>query len=251
MKDFLINHNLNNFFGAALLCILISLNTGAQTNHSMIQDSSLTPRLSAEQFDQYLKEFGKNKILPPGYEQQALIALSHFPELKDTHITFRLHSSHATLKTRLETSTFFSNKSKRLYTITISTKTKDVLEPVTFSHMSFDAQIGILGHEISHVLDFSKKNFWQASITGVNHLSASYVDSLEYNTDKIAIEHGLGPQLKAWSSFIRTTMNVKYWRGADYVKHPENQHERYMNPDTIDRWIETLEHTPKTAEEKK
>ena len=230
---------------------LLSLNSQSQSSGSFPNDSSFTPHLSPEQYDQYLKEFGKNKTLPPGYEQQALIALSHFPELKDTYITFRLHSSHATLKTRIVSSSLLNNKSKRLYKITISTHTEDVLEPVTFSHMNFDAQIGILGHEISHVLDFSKKSFWQCTGAGINHLSASYVDSLEYNTDKIAIEHGLGKQLQAWSKFIRSTMHVKYWRGADYVNHPENQHERYMNPDTIDKWMETLEHTNKSTEQKK
>lgn len=35
-------------------------------------------------------EFGTNKILPKGYEVQALLALSHYPELKDIKIKFKL-----------------------------------------------------------------------------------------------------------------------------------------------------------------
>ena len=41
-----------------------------------------------QRYDQLLLEFGNNKELPPGYELQALLALSHYPELKDIKIRF-------------------------------------------------------------------------------------------------------------------------------------------------------------------
>ena len=35
-------------------------------------------------FDELMAEFGNKKSLAPGFELQCLLALSHFPELKDT-----------------------------------------------------------------------------------------------------------------------------------------------------------------------
>mgnify|MGYP000191609311 CR=1 FL=1 len=39
-------------------------------------------------FDSLYEEFGQLKVLPEGYELQALIALSMYPELKDVKITY-------------------------------------------------------------------------------------------------------------------------------------------------------------------
>ena len=38
--------------------------------------------------DDMLEEFGENKILTPGYELEALLALSRYPELKSVRIHF-------------------------------------------------------------------------------------------------------------------------------------------------------------------
>jgi len=205
----------------------------SQSGTVSIENFPNSERLSPSRFDSLLQEYGRNKSLPAGYEQQAILALSHFPELKNTSIVFRFHKSHATLKTRIQTSSLLNDKKKRFFVITISSRTVDKLEPVRFSNMNFDAQVGILGHEISHVLDFSEKNLWQCTITGMKHTSPAYVDSLEFHTDMITIQHGLGKELYAWSSFIRKTMHVQNWRGADYVNDTHNTVERYMNPDTI------------------
>jgi hypothetical protein len=94
------------------------------------------------------------------------------------------------------------------------------------------------------VADFSKKTTWQSFKTGAGHVSKSYLDSLEYHTDKICIEHGLGNELKAWSSYIRRTMHTTYWRGADFVNKGDTHYERYMNPSTIDRYMEAEKNLP-------
>ena len=106
-----------------------------------------------------------------------------------------------------------------------------------FNHLTVEARVGVIGHELSHVVDFSGKNTWQCFKAGVGHLSAHYLDRFEYNTDMICIKHGLGKDLEAWSSYIRNTMHTTFWRGADYADKPDNRHERYMNPSTIEKNI--------------
>ena len=219
-----------------IMAVFLSSQSLWSQNLSVNSDSaSRGQHMANDVYEALMKTFGKNKILPQGYEEQVILALSHFPELKDSHIQFRLHPSHATLRTRIDAFSLLKKRDHRYYVITISSRSIEKLKPIMFSQMNFSAQVGILGHEISHVFDFSKKNFLQCVVTGARHLRPEFVDSLEFHTDLICIRHGLGKELEAWSRFVRTNIKVKNWRGSDYVNQPGQQQERYMNPDTIEK----------------
>jgi hypothetical protein len=99
--------------------------------------------------------------------------------------------------------------------------------------MDFNAQVGVLGHELSHVYDFSHQSLWSLLGSGIGHLSTSYIDRFEYRTDSICIAHGLGYQLLAWSRFIRLTLHTENYDGSDNIDMPVMNRERYMNPSTI------------------
>ncbi|MEO6232522.1 MAG: hypothetical protein ABJB11_22210 [Ferruginibacter sp.] len=178
-----------------------------------------------------------NKKLPSGYEKEALAALAYFPELKNVSVKFKVKKSFATLKTRPTLLSMFMPKGHRRYVITISNHTIAKLNPVILKNLPEAARIGIIGHELSHVVDFSRKSTWQSFKVAFGHLSKTYMDSLEYNTDKICIQHGLGKNLEAWSSYIRNTMHTTYWRGADFVDKGDTHYERYMNPATIEKYL--------------
>ena len=208
-----------------------------QVDSSHVLNNAL---IASTELEKLRSEFGQHKEFPPQYEGQILAALSHFPELKSTPVKFRLHSSHASLKTRINFWSFFNQKENRRYTITISTKSVSRMEPLLLANLPRNAQVGVLGHELSHVSDFSKKTMFQCIGVGFGHMSQRYIDSLEFNTDKICIKHGLGNELEAWSSFIRKTMKVENWRGSDFVNKPESKIERYMNPDTIRKEMDAL-----------
>jgi len=184
-----------------------------------------------------------NKRLPPGFETQAIEALSHFPELKETSIKFRVKASRMTAKTRPTFISSFLPRGHRAYLITISNQTIPVLSPILLGSLPYDAQVGLLGHELSHVADFSNKTTLRSFRDLVGHLSAHWLDRLEFHTDWIAIQHGLGKNLMAWSAYIRNTFHVKYWRGSGYVMEKNNSIERYMNPDTIEKYMEKIQIT--------
>lgn len=182
-------------------------------------------------------EFGKNKELPAGYEEQVLVALSHFPELKNTKIKWVIKEAYTPLSTRPELTSAFKRKDKRVYVITISNKTIDTLKHLLYSSLSFDEQVGIMGHELSHVLDFKSKNFFQSAGDLISHLNPKFLDRMEYNTDMICIQHGLGKQLMAYSNHVRNAMHVDNWRGVDYVFENTESPERYMNPSSIENYM--------------
>jgi len=182
--------------------------------------------------------YAQHKMLPRGYEKETLEALSHFPELQNVPIRFAIRKSFSTLKTRPSFWSALMPKRHRTYTIIISNKTIEQLMPLMFNHLSYEARVGVIGHELSHVVFLSKKTTAQCLGVLVGHLSARYLDRFEYNTDMICIQHGLGKDLEAWSSYIRNTMHTSFWRGAGYVNKKNPGHERYMNPSTIEKNID-------------
>jgi hypothetical protein len=190
-----------------------------------------------------LKEFRTKKEIPQQYEKPILIALSHFPELKDVHIVFKIKKAYSALTTKPDFAGVFQRKDHRTYIITISNQTIDTLKPLLFQNLTFEQQVGVIGHELSHVVDFNSKNFPQTIGVGIGHISKRYLDKMEFNTDRICIQHGLGKYLLAYSKHVREAMHVHNWRGSDYVNkgNGNGKYERYMNPDTIEKTIQEMQ----------
>lgn len=185
--------------------------------------------------------FAHNKEIPAAFEKPILKALSYFPELRDVHIVFRIQQAYTPLSTKPAFASMFKRKNHRTYIITISNKTIDTLNRLLYQNLDFEEQVGIMGHELSHVVDFNHKNFLQSVGSAIGHLSKKYIDKMEYHTDLICIQHGLGKYLEAYSIHVREAMHVHYWRGVDHVNEPNDSHERYMNPDTIEKYKESVD----------
>lgn len=199
--------------------------------------------LSDDYFAALKKEFGNKKKYPAQFERQILIALSHYPELINTPVYFRTRQRHSIAVTRATWAGVFQSVKKRHYVVTISTKTEPMLMPILFTNLSFNAQIGVIGHELGHIVQYASKTTGQLARYVVSNVSAKYIDRFEYRADSICIAHGLGYQLLEWSSFVRKTMNCENWCGPDYIHRP-GKRERYMNPSTILKRITEDQHNP-------
>ncbi len=147
--------------------------------------------------------FGKNKILPEGYELQALLALSHYPELRDVQIEFVLTETLIPLASRPKVFTKLSKAEKHKYEVIISTKSAAAMEDILLKSLPFNAQVGVLGHELGHTVYYLDRGFWDVLKIGINYLFPRYRAKFEKDTDRRTIKHGLGKQLYDWAEFIR------------------------------------------------
>lgn len=184
-----------------------------------------------------LLEFSNKKIIPEEYKLPILTALSHFPELKNLSVKIRIKQAYTPLSTKPAFWSMFKRKAKRTYIVTISNKTIDTLSHLLYKNLNLEERTGIIGHELSHVADFDSKNFLQSLRNAIGHISKCYLDRMEFKTDSICINHGLGKHLEAYSLHVRESMHVHYWRGVDHVFEKDDYIERYMNPLTIERYM--------------
>jgi hypothetical protein len=181
------------------------------------------------------RDYSTHKQLPVGFETQALLALSFFPELKNTQIDFIVEETMTPLASRPTLWSVFKRAKNRHYMITISNKSKGIMDSILLGNLNYNAQVGVLAHELSHVADYHTMNFWQFVRLAFGLLSTSYMNKFEYNTDQICIDHGAGYQLLAWSKntnqFITPEIIEKYF-GKEFLTT-----ERYMFPKTIEQKI--------------
>lgn len=178
-----------------------------------------------KRYDSLLKEFGQNKELPPGFKLQALIALSHYPQLKNTQIRFSIKKAKIAHTSRPEMGSIFKTKHKRKYVITISNRIKPALENTRLENLSYNAQIGVLGHELAHIVDYSSRNFFQLIGFGLHYIKKKDIIKIENQTDLTTIEHGLGYQLLQWSEEVHD-LHIADGRG-----------ELYLSPEAIEEGI--------------
>lgn len=183
------------------------------------------------------KEFGLHKTIPKLYESQILLALSHYPELKEVEIDFRLKETVTPLASRPSVGGLFISASKRKYIVTISTKTIEYLTPILLEKLSFNAQVGVLGHEIAHIAQYITMGFGKViHLISIEVFSKNQVDVFERNTDIRCINHGLGYQLLSWSTEVRQVLKMTNWPGAQKIK-PIVERKRYLNEDEIKAFI--------------
>ncbi|MEA1786748.1 hypothetical protein U1E44_11640 [Arenibacter sp. GZD96] len=199
--------------------------------HSKVKDSG-----------QY-EAFGVHKKIPNQIKTQVLTALSYYPELQDTRIIFRLRKKNTPLSSRPQVISAFKGMGNRTYIITISTKTNKKLRPILLANLPYNAQIGVLGHELAHVVTYETMRSSQLVQLPLKMLNKKFTDSFEFRTDLVCIEHGLGHQLYDWSSYVREALQITEWRGASLstsLDQNESERQRYMNPDTILSYMNSI-----------
>ena len=160
------------------------------------------------QFDSLYLNYGQNKILPKGFELATLVALAHYPELKNTHIRFVLKETFIPLVSRPKIISVFKKKNNWEYRVIISNHSNEDMETILLKNLSFNAQIGIIGHEIAHTVYYLDKNMGDMIGIAFNYIYKDYRANFEKDTDKRAINHGLGWQLYDYSIYSRSLPNM-------------------------------------------
>lgn len=145
--------------------------------------------------------YGNNKTIPADHETAILATLSFFPELESTRIEFRETKIRTTMNARPTLmSMIFRKKENRKYVIRINNTQKQG-KPL-FSEAHFNAQVGILGHEFSHIADYINQNFFGMSRRAISYLFPKSKAKYEGEIDAYTIEKGIGWQLYDWKHFV-------------------------------------------------
>ncbi len=163
---------------------------------------------------------GDNKGLPPGYELAAAIAYSAYPELKDVKIDMILTDKGAPMESNFDLWTMFvPGKKNRQYKILLR-EGEASFDPIFMKNLPLDAQVGILAHELGHVVYYHERNLLKIGKWGLKYLNdPEFRATHERTTDLMPVYHGLGSQIWQYAYFVRYDPSCVeiYARGKQFM----------------------------------
>jgi hypothetical protein len=172
------------------------------------------------------KKFGHKKEIPEQFEEVVLQALSHFPELKEVAISFRSSSGHPLpYGTDPVFSGIFRSGHKRKYVVTLLDEADLPERPALFKNLPHEAQRGVIGHELGHVIQQMRKSGLSILKKRLKHGGIASRREMEREADLIAIQHGLGFDLYVHATFIRKI--------PGYVQHRKEIETDFLKPQQI------------------
>ncbi|MAG86276.1 MAG: hypothetical protein CMP12_10440 [Zunongwangia sp.] len=187
-----------------------------------------------------------NKQVPDEIWREAYIALSHYPELKDTPITFKFKKNikKSFMQAQPSFSGIFKNRKKRAYFIFINEEIKIEDEVFTVTSAPSEVIIGWIGHELGHVMDYRNRSGINLFWFGVRYLTShNYIREAERAADTYAVNHGLGDYIIATKDFILNQSNLS-----------ENYKNRikklYLSQEEIVELVDDLEELREESREK-
>ncbi len=157
-------------------------------------------KASTMSYDEMKQEFGLNKTFLRETELPAIIALSFYPELKHTQIKFEFKKIATTMAARPELISIVKNQ--RSYVIYVNS---DVCATgaVSYTELNLKQQIGIIAHELAHIVDFERRNNFSVLSCGIMYKCLNtYHKNLERATDELVINKGLGNELYAFTYYV-------------------------------------------------
>ena len=178
--------------------------------------------------DTLFKKFGSNKFFIPKFRLQCLIALSYYPSLSDVHIDFTFSNISTTMECRPTPYSVIHNSLKKEYIIYINNDKN--FEGVLLDNVPFNAQIGVIGHELAHIIDYENQNTIGIINRGLEYLSVETKKEYEHYIDSLTIRNGLGWQLYDWADFILN-------KSAASEEYKDFKRTTYMIPEQIKSYI--------------
>lgn len=150
-------------------------------------------------FNKAKKNFDNISGISLNHEEAFYLALYYYPELKNTKIIIEEKSIGTTLQTQPMFGSIFKNSAKRSYKISLNNN-KD-FEGVFFDDIPFNAQIGLVAHELAHILDYKHKSTFELIGTGMKFLSKKGRAKYERSIDRLTVFKGFGWQLRDWADY--------------------------------------------------
>lgn len=180
---------------------------------------------------------GQNKQIPAVIENNILKALSFYPELKNTAISFIFKASIKTsvMQAQPVFATLLGKRKNRRYRINISKQFRLIHSQMPIEQIPDDVMIGWIGHELGHILDYEgRSNTGMIRFGYRYYFHSSYVKQAEMVADSLAVERGMGNYIVATKRFI-----------LDHAELPQAYKDKirklYLSPDVIVEQVKKLE----------
>jgi hypothetical protein len=202
--------------------VVLIQNVNPKQKPPSIETHSFPDTLANRSFDlDSLKAIiGNNKGLPEGFEIAAAIAYSAFPQLKDVNIDMILTQGGAPMESTVEINTLFGSRSNRQYLILLNDAQNSFFEPILLRSLPFDAQVGILAHELGHIAYYHELNVFEFGRWGLSYLrDDEFRATHERSTDLMPVYYGLGSQIYQYAYFVRYDPSCKsfYQEEKDFM----------------------------------
>lgn len=172
--------------------------------------------------------YSQNTI-PKCIEEEAMIALSHYPELKDIpiHFKFKKNIHKSTMQAQPVFGSLFKPRNKRKYLILISEKVKIADTTYYTKDMPSNILIGWLGHELGHIMDYKNRSSVNLLGFGISYLfSKSFIKKAERTADTYAVAHGMEDYILETKDFILNKSDIS-------EKYKSRIRELYLSPEEI------------------
>ncbi|HEX8517858.1 MAG TPA: M48 family metalloprotease [Bacteroidia bacterium] len=182
--------------------------------------------MEPEELELLKNEFGRHKEIPEKYEEVILTALSHYPELKETRITFCLTNNHPVpYGTAPSFRSILAHPYDREYIITLLEDAKAPMFYALFKNLTTEAQLGVLAHEIAHVVQYNSLNRSELIKFLACYMLPAFQQKIEQAADMGAIIHGFGKELLEHAIYIRCI--------PGYVEERKEININYLHPSEI------------------
>jgi len=188
--------------------------SAAHTKH-FVKPRKVVKKENYQSIIHQLRQRSQNKYFHPKTLEPGLIALAYYPELQNVRIKYKSKNIKTTLAARPQFWSLFRAREKRSYTIFVDRQIV-AQEGVLFESFPFNAQVGGLGHEYAHIIDYTQRSSVNILWLGIRYLLSKRAKAgLEQKVDKITIERGLGWQALAWHQYITKHSNAS----PDYIAY--------------------------------
>lgn len=166
--------------------------------------------------DSLQRVYGSNKHIPQKFVLPFYYALSYYPELAALSISIREKKLKSTMAARpAAMRTLFRSRSKRHYIIYVNTDASHASPQ--YHEFTFNAQIGLFGHELAHFLHYLPMGKFSLIREAIHYRKDDFKGPYERRTDSVTIARGLGWQCYDFASQLQANPDVP----DDYKKRKE------------------------------
>lgn len=161
-------------------------------------------------------------------------ALSHYPELNETPISFKFKKkiNKSTMRAQPKFWSLFKNKKKRSYVVLISERIKISDTVFLTKDIPQDILVGWLGHELGHIMDYKNRSSLNLIGFGFKYVfSGNYIKEAERVADTFAVSHGMADYILKTKAFILDNADIE-------EKYKERIRKYYLSPEEIMTLVE-------------